>query len=183
MSNLRLINETIVSTPSNTIRITDVFSADYDTYCIQVNNTTAGTQRENNNMDVRLIDSAGSEISTNDYDSEMLFGRNFSDTYIQVGSAGRNDFALLYHDTSGQNGNGNMTMWVFNPFQSDTYTYQVQQSIGRMSYQNTNQIPYMGKGIGVLKKQSSITGYSFVNRDSYTIASGTFRTYGLRVDS
>ena len=61
-------------------------------------------------------------------------------------------------------------------------TYQVQQSSGRMSYPSTTEIPYMSKGLGVLRQQSSITGYSFVNRDSYNINLGTFRTYGLKVD-
>ena len=183
MSNLRLINETTVSTPSNKIQITDVFSADYDIYCIEVSNTTAGTQRENNSMDIRLINSSGSEIATSNYDSEMLFARDFSSSFLDIGGANRDDFALLYHDTSGQNGNGNMTMYVFNPFANDKYTFQIQQTAGRMSYPSTTSTGMMSKGIGVLKQMTSITGYSFTNRNSYNINTGTFRIYGLRVDT
>ena len=182
MSSLIKIDETTVGTPANRINITDVFSADYDTYCIQVTNTLAGTQRENNSMDIQLINSSDSVITDTIYDSEMIFARGFSVSYLAVGGASRNEIGILYHDNGAQNGNGNMIMWVFNPFQSDTYTYQVQQSSGRMSYPSTTEIPYMSKGLGVLRPQSSITGYSFVNRDSYKINLGTFRTYGLKVD-
>ena len=182
MSALRLINETSIGTPVNRISIEDVFSADYDIYCIQVTDTLAGTQRENNSMDIQLINSSNSVVTDSIYDSEMVFARGFSGTYLSIGNANRDDFGILYHDNGAQNGNGNMIMWVFNPFQSDTYTFQVQQSIGRMSYPSTTQVSYMSKGIGVLKQKSSITGYSFHNRDSYNINLGTFRTYGLRVD-
>lgn len=181
MSNLRLINETEVTTPANKIQITDVFSADFDIYCIEVVNTTAGTQRENNSMDIRLINSSGSEIATTSYDNKSLFFRGASD--IELGSTNRNDFALLYHDTSGQNGNGNMTMWVFNPYSSSSYTFNMHQTSGQMSYPSTTSIHHNSKGVGVLKQTTSITGYSFTNRDAYDINTGIFRTYGLRVDS
>ena len=183
MSNLRLINETEITTPANKIQITDVFSADFDIYCIEVVNTTAGTQRENNNMDIRLINSSGSEIATTSYDSKALFFRGVTGTVIELGSASRNDFALLYHDTSGQNGNGNMTMWVFNPYSSSSYTFNIHQTSGQMSYPSTTSIHHNSKGIGVLKQTTSITGYSFTNRDGYDINTGIFRTYGLRVDN
>ena len=181
MSNLRLINETEITTPANKIQITDVFSADFDIYCIEVVNTTAGTQRENNSMDIRLINSSGSEIATTSYDNEAVFFRGATD--IELGGASRDEFALLYHDTSGQNGNGNMTMWVFNPYSSSSYTFNIHQTSGQMSYPSTTSIHYNTKGIGVLKQTTSITGYSFTNRDSYDINTGIFRTYGLRVDN
>lgn len=182
MSNLILIDETSVSTPANSISITNVFSANYDTYCIQVIGTSAATSRANNSMDVRLINSSGSVVTSTVYDNEMYYARGFSATYLNIGGAGRDDFALLYHDTASNNGFGNMTMWIFNPFQSDSYTFQTQQSSGYGRDGGSGQIPIMHKGIGVLKQESSITGYTFVNRDSINIASGTFRTYGLKVD-
>lgn len=181
MSALRLINETVLTTAANKIELTNVFSEDFDIYCIAVNNTRAGTQRENNSMDMRLINSSGSEVTASIYDNEAMFARGFVASYLQIGGANRDDFALLYHDTSGQDGNGNMLMWIFNPYQSDRYTYSVHQTSGRMSYTGTTEIPYTSKGISVLKQKSRITGFSFTNRDSYDIASGTFRTFGLAV--
>lgn len=181
MSSLRLINETSISTPINRIEIDNVFSSDFNIYCIQVNNTIAGTQRENNSMDMRLM-SYGSHVNTSNYDNKMLMARNFSSTFLEIGGENRDDFAIFYHDNGAQNGNSNMTMWVFNPFQSDSYTFYVQQTAGRMSYPTTTSVSTMSKGLGVLKTLSSITGFSFTNRDSYTINTGTFKTFGLRVD-
>lgn len=183
MSNLRLLNEFTISTPANKIQITDVFTSDFDIYCIQVNNTTAGTQRENNSMDMRLINSNGSEMTASNYSNVAQFFRGYSASSFKLGSENRDDFMILYHDSSGQNGNGNMNMWIFNPFNSNSYTFHLYQASGQMSYTGTNSIPYNHKGIGVLKVLDSITGYSFTNRDNYTIATGTFRTYGLRVDT
>ena len=182
MSNLILIDETSVGTPANSISITDVFSADYDTYLIQVVGTSAATSTGNNNMDVRLINSSGSVITSTVYDNEMQYARGFSATYLNVGAATRDDFALLYHDTAANNAFGNMTMWIFNPFQSDSYTFQIQQTSGYGRDAGSDIIPIMHKGIGVLKQETSITGYNFINRNSINISTGTFRTYGLKVN-
>jgi len=182
MSNLILIDETTVTSAANRISITDVFSADYDTYCIQVVGTSAATSTANNNMDVQLINSSGSVITSTIYDSEMMYARGFSATYLEIGGASRDEIAIMYHDTAANNAFGNMTMWMFNPFQSDSYTFQVQQSSGYARDGASAIIPMFHKGIGVLKQQSSITGYSFVNRNSLNISTGTFRTYGLKVD-
>ena len=183
MSNLRLLNQFTISTPANKIAITNVFSADYEVYCIQFFGTSAGTQRENNSFDMRLINSSGQEVSQSIYHSKMLMYRGVSSDPIEVGGENRDDFAIFYHDTTAQDGITNCTMWIFNPFASDKFTYQFQQTSGHMSYTGTTKIPTFTKGIGVLNQQSSITGYSFTNRDSYTIATGTFKTFGLRVDS
>ena len=179
MSNLRLVNQFDVTTPANKILVTD----DYDVYCIQFFNTTAGTQRENNSFDMRLINDYGVENTNSNYDNKMIMFRGVSDTHIEVGGQDRDDFAIYYHDTVGQNGNANCTMWLFNPFASDKFTYMVQQTSAHMSYTGTNAKPSITKGIGCLKEQLSITGYAFTNRDSYTISTGTFKTYGLRIDT
>lgn len=182
MSNLRLISQTTISTGANKISITDVFSADYEIYCIQFFKTSAGTQRENNSFDMRLINSSGQEIADSVYHSKMLMYRGVSGNPIEVGSENRDDFGIFYHDTIANDGVSNCTMWIFNPFASDRFTYQVQQTSGMMAYTGTTKIPSFTKGLAVLNQQSSITGYSFTNRDSYTIATGTFKTFGLRID-
>ena len=100
-------------------------------------------------MDMRLINSSGSEVTATNYDNESMFARGFVDSYIELGGANRDDFALIYNDTSGQDGNGNMLMWVFNPFQSDRYTYSIYQTSGRMSSTGTTERPYTSKGRSV----------------------------------
>jgi len=184
MSNLRLIDETSVTSAVNTIQITDVFSADFDVYCIEAVGISSETSQDNNSADIRLINSNGSiQSGSSIYDSEMIYARGFDQNYLEIGGYNRDDFALLYYDTSANNAFGNFTMWIFNPFNSDSYTFQVQQSIGT-SRRPTNSINSMWhKGIGVLRELSSITGFCLIQRDSNNVATGTFRTYGLRVDS
>ena len=182
MSNLRLVKQVEVTTPANKIDITDAFTENYDVYCVQFFGTTAGTQVENNSFDMRLLDNVNNEITTSNYDHKMVFFRGVTSTHIEVGGQNRDDFAIFYHDTSGQNGSSNATLWFFNPFASDKYTYYVQQTSGIMSYPSTTAIPNITKGLGCLKELRSITGFSVTNRNSYTITTGTFKIYGLRID-
>lgn len=182
MSNLILIDETTVSTPANSINFTNVFSADYDTYCIQIVGSSAESSAANNFMEMRLINSSDSVITSTVYEWEYYYARGFSATYLTIGGTARDEFSRLYHDDDALKGFGNMTMWVFNPFQSDSYTFNVQQAAGWGRDGASSQIPIMQKGIGVLKQESSITGYNWFNRNSINIANGTFRTYGLKVD-
>ena len=68
MSNLRLINETTVTSAVRTVEITDVFSADFDIYkIVGVNNFTAEEY-----IDMRLINSSGSVVSASNYDNAGL---------------------------------------------------------------------------------------------------------------
>ena len=87
----------------------------------------------------------------------------------------------IYYDKDDDNGQANATIYLFNPFLSTSYTFGIFQVAGHASI--SGQVPTMQKGIGVLKQTVSMTGYSFFNRDSLNIHTGTFRTYGLRVDS
>ena len=130
-------------------------------------------------MDMRLIGTSSGEISSTSYAREYTFMRGFSDAFYDSGSISRDEFNVVYHDTAAQNGVGNSTMWVFNPYSNSTYTMGYFVNSGRMSYQTTTQRPYYSQGVGALKTTESITGFAFVNRDNYNIATGTFRTYGL----
>lgn len=175
---LKLISTTEVTQGnSNKITINPVFSADYKVYCVQFNNTSADTQRENNSMDFRLVDSTGTEVTAN-YDNKNLMFRGYTDAPFDLGGSNRDDFALIYHDNLGNNGNGNGTIWIFDPFGSN-YTYQNFQETGSMAYPTTTKLGVHIRGGGVHKANTSITGISFTNRDSYNIETLTCRIYGL----
>ena len=68
MSNLRLINETEITSGVATVNITDVFSADFDIYKITTSGfTTVSTT--STDLDGRFINSSGSVISSSSYDN------------------------------------------------------------------------------------------------------------------
>ena len=66
MSNLRLINETTVTSASN-ISVTDVFSADFDIYNVTVSNLSSDNVSHSNAY-VRLVNSSGSLVTASNYD-------------------------------------------------------------------------------------------------------------------
>jgi len=180
MSNLRLINETTALGGTNSVDVNNVFSADFDIYKITITNASSETQLDNNTMSLRLINNLGSTISSN-YDKAIQYMRGFSATYLELKATSTDNMQAIYYDIASSNGNANSTIYLFNPFLSSSYTFGIFQVAGHASI--AGQVPTVQKGIGVLKQTASMTGYSFFNRDSLNIATGTFRTYGLRVDS
>lgn len=175
---LTLISTTdITGGTSNKVTIDNVFSADYKVYCIQFHNTNAGTQRENNSMDFRLVDSTGTEIAAN-YDARHYMFRGYTNTPFTLGGNNRDEFALIYHDTAANDGLGNGTIWLFDPFGSN-YTYQNFQESGSMAYPSTTKIGVHIRGGAVHKENTSCTGISFTNRDNYSITNLSCNIYGL----
>ena len=98
MSSLKLITTTTVSSAANKITVSDVFSADYNIYCIQVVGTTCASQRENNNIAMKLIGTSSGEITSTSYAREYTFFRGFSDAFFDSGSVSRS--CLLYTSPS-----------------------------------------------------------------------------------
>lgn len=181
MSNLRLINQTTALGGTNSVNINNVFSADYDIYKITITNASSETQLDNNTMSLRLINSSGSTISSSNYDKATQYFRGYVNTSLELRNTNADNMQAIYYDIASSNGNGNATIYLFNPFLSTSYTFGIFQVSGHASI--SGQVPTMQKGIGVLKQTASMTGYSFFNRNSLNIATGVFRTYGLRADS
>ena len=173
MSNLRLINETEITSSVSSVNVTDVFSADFDIYKIVTNGIEDTTDTPS--LHIRFINSSGSVISASNYDyaylnmrSEAGFSENIAtnETYI------RGIFAFSSAtDTQGS------VAYIFNPYSSSSYTFSLYQ----MSSVNTTL--RSTKGIGVLKQTASMTGFQVFDIDSTDFSEGVIKTYGLRVDS
>jgi hypothetical protein len=170
MSNLRLINQTTVSSAVTTVNITDVFSADYDIYKIVLTNTTASSTID---LDLKFINSSGSVISSSDY--AYANQRQRQSGFNELKSASDTDIQLGFGQVANSLGSGTVG-YVFNPFSSSSYTFYLMQN---ETLSGTEHRSF--KLIGVLKQLNSITGFQAkVNND--TLTSATFKTYGLRVD-
>tara|TARA_A100001201_G_scaffold73651_1_gene66987 strand:- start:1712 stop:2242 length:531 start_codon:yes stop_codon:yes gene_type:complete len=176
MSALRLINETEVTSSVSSVDITDVFSADFDIYCITQNlETPTGS-----NAYLRFINSSGSIISASNYDTKGLLMRSYNN-FLERPTTGTNQTSLWSFNVSQVDASGGGAYWVFNPYSSSSYTFFLQQAGGH----STPAGGYlMHKAIGVLKQTNTMTGFNLFSSDSTTnIANGFIRTYGLRVDS
>ena len=175
MSNLRLINETTVSSGVATVNITYVFSSDYDIYKIV---STANNLNADKDIYMRYINSSGSIVSASNYDTATLTMKGHS-SYSETPSTKVNiNYGGLFNLTSG-NESGGAVEYVFNPTDTSSYTFGINQSIGMYSTGT-----YGTKGIRVLKQTNSITGIHLYNGESTdNFGGGTVKIYGLRVDS
>jgi len=177
MSNLRLINETTVSSNvASTVSITDVFNSDFDIYKIV---STAHIHNADKDIYMRYINSAGSIVSASNYDTASLVMRTHSTNSELPSSRNNIDYGGYFNLTMGNNGGGAVE-YVFNPTNTSSYTFGINQSLGM--YGSTG--GYGTKTIRVLKQTTSITGIHLYNGESSdNFGGGTVKIYGLRVDT
>jgi hypothetical protein len=180
MSNLRLINETNVSSAVNTVNITDIFSAEFDIYKIVVSDTEPSgvTSTDVNNLRTRFINSSGTVVSASSYDNANVLMKaeaSFDNDKFTNGTS------FYGRDNIGNYTSSGSVTYIFNPFSSSSYTFMIGQGSG--GYDTGNNRFRANKQIGVLKQTASITGLNFFSSNSSYSFKGLFRTYGLRVDS
>ena len=175
MSNLRLLNQT-TATSVATVTITDIFTSDYDIYKVQLVkpdlNTGTGTW-----LDIRLVNTSGSVISTSDY-SYASYVFNSDSGFGEDKSQSANYMRGLRYSSNSSADGGGMDIYVFNPINS-AYTFLIQQS---NSFSTAESKSAGTKMIGVLKSTMSIGGIFFTNGGN-NFDSVNIKTYGLRVDS
>ena len=175
MSNLRLINETLVTSAVSTVSITDVFSADFDIYkvtCMNFDNSS-GAQ----NIDLKFINASGSVITSSEYDWAYLRLNDYTGFTEAKNTNDSNWENFWGKDDSASGETQNVVNYFFNPFSSSSYTFGLTQSSNVVNSQSQGI-----KGIGVLKQTLSVTGFQIVF-NSVASNNGKIRTYGLRVDS
>ena len=176
MSNLRLINETTVSSTVSSSSITDVFTSDFDIYKVVAENIVTSTEAF---LELRFINSSGSVISASDYDFADLFLKA-NTSFVERKYTNQDsvlDFNLSKGDVSG--GAGNTIAYIFNPTNTSSYTFVIFQA--QNVYDDSGTFGFGQKGIAVLTQTNSITGLHFVSSTGTHTAD--FKVYGLRVDS
>ncbi len=172
MSNLRLINETEITSSVDIVDITDVFSADFDIYCYTLTDFSGSGNATTTRT--RFINSSGTVITTSDYAYAFL-NMNAGSSFSEVRNASQ-DNITGFMDSVQNDLTPATTTWIFNPYNSSSYTFGLSQT---MSGQNSR----AKKAIGVLKETSTITGFRLYTTAGDNLDAGTIRTYGLRVDN
>jgi len=178
MSNLRLINETPITSAVNSVNVTDVFSADFDIYFATISNVSSDST-SHDNVRMRFINSSGSVVSSSNYDTAQLDMASEL-AFNQLKATNADSTGLAFAMTSDLEPEGiSNSYYFFNPYSSSSYTFALQQgSAGIVGVFRS------GKGIAVLKQLASITGFQIYQAtSSINMNSGAIRTYGLRVDS
>ena len=172
--NLELV-KVVTTTVTNLINVTDVFTSKYDVYKIVISGLNQNTNVDNEINGLRFIDSGG-VITASDYDYAVLYmpsGSAFSEARNTTAS----DIFMGQRADQVGDGSNNTVFYVFNPFDSLSYTFTLSQSASFGSSFNLNG----AKGIGVYHQTSSITGFQIYDSDvSRPFASGSkISVYGL----
>jgi len=168
-TNLQFI-KSVSATDINEFLITDIFSDAYDVYKIVINKIDTTVQTYNW---IRFLDSSGNSISDSEYDRAYLQMTSYQ-AFQEGKSTGLN--AIKDVDSSGTNqsdGIGNV-MYIFNPYDSSSYTFLLGQSSGQLSS------GLIGiKIIGVHKSAEQITGINY-KRGSGNFDNVTVSVYGVK---
>ena len=156
-TNLQFI-KSASGTNVSSLSVTDCFSDKYDVYQLTVtksDTSATGWQK------INFIDSGGIDTTANyDYANLQLL------TYAAFGEnryTNQTNFPLVWYQDENLTDFGGFTAYVFNPYDSSSYTFFQSQSMGIIS---TNAVG--AKNIGVHKVAEQITGIAF------TPPSGTY---------
>jgi hypothetical protein len=174
MSNLRLINETSVSSSVAKVRIENVFTSDYDIYKIVYDKFFADGQDLINlsfltpqGIEERLYYAYSWAFLNCQTNASFSQGRDNQDDDIQGIS--------VIGSSTGESAGG--VLYIFNPFSSSSYTFVTSQNSAMRGSVNQNK-----KGIGSLNLANSMGGFAFSINGTDSFTSGVIKTFGIRVD-
>ena len=141
-----------------TLDVTDIFSSAYDVYQI----TIAKMEQTNNGWnEMRFLDSGGSVISDSEYDYAVLELKS-NTSYSETRTTGANAIETIIYSGTGSAVAGGLSMYIYNPYDSSSYTFLTLQSNGYRS--GTGQIG--SKQISVHKSAERISGLHFISGGS-----------------
>ena len=157
-TNLQFIKSASGSSVSS-LSVTNCFSANYDVYQVQINVSVASG---NNNINARLLDSGGSQVSTSTYDLAGLNINAFS-SFAEDSETGNTSFHYLTQVLdSNDSGVGNT--YFFNPYNNASYTFVTSQQA------NVTGTDFRGrKQIQVEKSTTQATGLYLFTENSGTV--------------
>ena len=154
----------------SSIDVSDCFSDKYDVYKIVIHNVDGYQSSGNRLVDMRFIDTVPSVISGSEYDYAVL-NLDASNAFSESADTSATIISRLYAYTNPDDF-GAVTLYIFNPNDSSSYTFALFQSSGWLGRN------YSAKGIGVHKSAEQITGVQFkTNADNMDI---DLSVYGVK---
>jgi hypothetical protein len=169
--NLEFIKSATSTSATNSLQVTDCFSDKYDVYkvILQVDSVTAEA-----GTNIRLIDSGGVD-STANYDNASLYMRS---TTAFTELKGTNDTKWNYTMYNEGSVGGFFVMYVFNPYDSSSYTFATSQLATHYIASSTSTLVGR-KGIFVHKVAEQITGIE-AHQASTRLENATLVVYGVK---
>ena len=152
-------------TSVSSLSVTDCFSDKYNVYKVSI---TKAKNSANNYHYARFIDSGGVDASAN-YDSAGMSLRSFT-TFGQMRFTNQDKINNIAYQGPDQDMGTGITFYVFNPYDSSSYTFGLAQTSG---YYSSGLFGV--KHISVHKVAEQITGINFFP------ASGTYDNITINV--
>jgi len=168
-TNLQFIKSASGSSVSS-LSVTDCFSADYDVYYVSISKAdftgNAYTQ-------IRFLDSSGSLINQTEYDYATL-DMYANASFAQLRGTSQTSIPNFALAQSGSADFGGISMYIYNPFDSSSYTFVTIQSSSFSSYGRGS------KHIGVHKSAEQLSGIQMNRSDGATMDNLTVNVYGVK---
>ena len=171
-TNLEFISSINSTTPDvSTVSFDNIFSSQYDNYYLSV--TGFETNSNSEELAFRLIDSSGSALTGSNYDSASLTMAT-SAGFSEVRDVSQDKWRYAGYSQHYENTGVGVSMFIFNPFNSSSYTFAVLQST-----QGHNQ--YIGrKVIYSYKVAESTRGLVFTNNGNFDMDILQASIYGVK---
>jgi len=144
-----------------TLDVTGIFSSAYDVYQITI---TKMEQTANGWNEMRFLDSGGTSITASEYDIATLELKSYA-SFSEYKATNANRFETINYSGTGSSVAGALTMYIYNPYDSSSYTFASWQSNGF----RTGLGSIGGKVIGVHKSTEQISGVHFISGGSGSV--------------
>ena len=168
VGNLELVTSVAVTTAVNNFSVDNCFTTNYEVYIVKIDDMTTGA---NAIMQFRFLDSAGSVISTSNYDRAILSLRD-SAAFAEYRNTNTAQMGFESVGASPEGYSG--ILYVYNPANTSSYTFFQQQATGY-----TSSLVRGTKGIGVLNLSAEHRGINLFLNTS-TFQSGQVSIYGVK---
>ena len=159
-TNLEFI-KSVSGSSVGTLDVTDIFSADYDVYKITI---AKMEQTANGWNEMRFLDSGGTSITASEYDIATLELKSYA-SFTEYRATNANRFETINYSGTGSSVAGALTMYIYNPYDSSSYTFASWQSNGF----RTGLGAIGGKVIGVHKSAEQLSGVHFISGGSGSV--------------
>ena len=171
VGSLEFIKSATSTSATSSLQVTDCFSDKYDVYkvILQVDSVTQEAA-----TNIRLIDSGGVD-STSNYDNATLYMRSTT-SFTELKGTGETSWEYpMYNEGSV---GGFFVMYVFNPFDSSSFTFAQSQTATHFLSSSTSTL--IGrKSIFVHKVAEQITGIE-ATQGSSRLENATLVVYGVK---
>ena len=168
-TNLQFIKSASGSSVS-TLDVPDCFSSQYDVYFVSISKGDFSAQTYNL---LRFLDSGGSVISASEYDFATL-DMYANASFAELRGTSQTSIPNFGLSNSGADDFGGVSMYIYNPFDSSSFTF--------VSGQTSSQHSGGGRGskfIGMHESAEQLSGMQF-GRVSGTIDNLTVNVYGVK---